>query len=135
MEIRLYNKAQDEERLMQLIEEEGEEWADYWAPEAAEKFKLALEQSLTHVAYQGEKLCGFTRSLDDCGFNILLMDLLVAPDHRGKNIGRQFIERICRDYPQHEVYVLSDNNDYYEHQGFSMIGTVFALRSGSPSAR
>lgn len=128
MKIRLYKRAEDEAELMRMIEEEGEDWVDYWGHATAEKFKLALEQSITHVAYEGERLCGFTRSLDDCGFNILLMDLLVTPAYRGKNIGRQLINQICDDYPGHEIYVLSDNDGYYRRQGFHEVGTVFQLK-------
>lgn len=127
MEIRLYEKGRDEEKLMRMMEEEGEEWADYWGLEGAAKFKLALQQSITHVAYEGGELGGFTRSLDDCGFNILVMDLLVSQPYRGQNIGRKLIDRICKDYPEHEMYVLSDNDGYYERQGYPKVGTVYRL--------
>lgn len=128
MEIRFYKRDVDEERLLQMVQEEGEEWSDYWLPQTTGKYREALHNAITYVAYEGNQLCGFTRSLDDSGLNILLMDLLVAPAHRGKDVGRQLINQIGIDFPDHAVYVLSDNDEYYEHLGFNEVGTVFDLR-------
>lgn len=45
--------------------------------------------TLTYVAYEGEELCGFVRTIDDAGLYIYVCDLLVTPAHRGKSIGKK----------------------------------------------
>lgn len=125
MEIRRYNKETDEERLMSLLKEEGEDWSCYWADEFSEKYRADLESSITYVACEDGTLCGFSRSLDDCGFYIYVCDLLVRAGHRGKNIGRRLMECIYKDYPDRIVYVMSDVDEYYEKQGYRREGTIF----------
>ena len=65
MQIRKYNKITDESKLMNMIDEE-EGW-DYANGTLAEKYKVALESSITYIAYQEEVLCGYSRSLNDFG--------------------------------------------------------------------
>ncbi len=63
MLIRKYNKTTDESQLMKMIlDEDGWDYAD---ESMAEKYKLALQSSITYVAYEGDVLCGYSRSLDD----------------------------------------------------------------------
>jgi GNAT superfamily N-acetyltransferase len=127
MEIRKYEKERDEEKLMQLLKNEGEEWACYWSDRFSEKYKAALSNSITYVANEGDVLCGYSRSIDDCGFYVYVCDLLVMPEHRGKDIGRKLMECIYDDYPDRIVYVMSDVDAYYEKQGYRREGSVFEV--------
>ena len=127
MEIRLYRKTEDEEKLMKMIEDEGEDWSEYTSSAGAVKYKAALENSITYVAYEGDLLCGYSRSIDDCGFYIYVCDLLVMPMHRGKSIGRKLMECIYEDYPEYEVYVMSDVDEYYQKQGYRREGSIFEV--------
>lgn len=127
MKIRLYNKTEDEEKLMQLIENEGEEWSCYWADDVSGKYRDALANSITYVAYEGDVLCGYSRSIDDCGFYIYVCDLLVMPEHRGKNIGRRLMECIYEDYLDRIVFVLSDVDEYYKKQGYRREGSIYKV--------
>lgn len=125
MQIRKYNKLTDEIKLMQMIREE-EGW-DYADGIMAEKYKKALESSITYVAYQEDVLCGYSRSLDDCGFYIYVCDLLVKPIFRGKEIGRKLMECLYQDYPDQTVYVMSDVDQYYEKVSYNRIGSIFEV--------
>ena len=127
MYIRAYNKDEDEDKLMKMIEDEGEEWLCYFADDVSDKYKLALDNSITYVAYEGEVLCGYSRSIDDCGFYIYVCDLLVMPRYRGRNIGRKLMECIYTDYPDHIVYVMSDVDEYYKKQGYKYEGSIFQV--------
>lgn len=127
MEIRGYNKAQDEGKLMCMIKSRGEEWACYSADDVSDKYREALEKSITYVAYEGDVLCGYSRSVDDCGFYVYVCDLLVVPEYRGKDIGRKLMECIYKDYPDSIVYVMSDVDGYYKKQGYEREGTVFTV--------
>lgn len=123
--IRKYNKLTDEVQLMQMIREE-DGW-DYADESMADKYRKALDSSVTYVVFQGGVLCGYSRSLDDCGFYIYVCDLLVRPDFRGKDIGRKLMECLYQDYPNQVVYVMSDVDDYYEKVDYKRIGSIFEV--------
>ena len=131
MEIRAYIKSEDEENLMKMIIAEGKEWACYSDKSVSDKYRLALDNSITYVAYDGDKLCGYSRSIDDCGFYIYICDLLVMPLFRGRKIGRKLMECIYTDYPNHIVYVMSDVNGYYKKQGYKREGSIFEVTKAS----
>jgi len=127
MEIRKYEKA-DEDNVMRIIELEGEDWKDYSAPEAQEKYRKALGNSITYVAVENGEICGYSRSINDNDYYIYVFDLLVTPKHRGKNLGRQLMECIYKDYPSiMDVFVTSDVDEYYKKQGYVKEGTVFKV--------
>jgi len=126
MQIRKYRK-EDEDKVIEIVELEGEEWKSYSAPENVDRFKRALEKSITYVAYEDKELCGYSRSVDDNACEIIVCDLLVTPKHRGKNVGRQLMECIYKDYPNKEVYVMSGIDEYYEKQGYKKIGSIFEV--------
>lgn len=126
MHIRAYRKIYDEDKLMTMIEnEEGWTYAD---DSMSEKYKIALDNSITYVAYEeGDILCGYSRSIDDCGLYIYVCDLLVMPSYRGRNIGRKLMECIYNDYPSNIVYVMSDVDEYYKKQGYKCEGSIFEV--------
>lgn len=125
MQIRKYNKLIDESKLMKMIEDE-EGW-DYASKTLAEKYKAALQTSITYVAFQDDEICGYSRSLDDFGEYIYVCDLLVKPAYRGKEIGRKLMECIYSDYPDQVVYVMSDVDGYYNKIGYKRIGSIFEV--------
>ncbi len=125
MIIRRYDKTIDESKLMKMIENE-EGW-DYANESLAERYKVALESSITYVAYQDDVLCGYSRSLNDFDEYIYVCDLLVAPAYRGNEIGRKLMEYIYNDYPNQTVYVLSGVDEYYEKVDYKREGTIFEV--------
>jgi len=130
MRIERYSKERDEEKLIALVRNEGQDWACYWADGVLEKFRAALQKSITYVAYEGDVLCGYSRSIDDCSFYVYVCDLLVMPEYRGRNIGRKLMECIYKDYPDRIVFVMSDVDGYYEKQGYIREGSVFIVTKG-----
>lgn len=125
MIIRRYNKFLDESKVMEMIAlEEG--W-DYSNEEMSDKYKKALEISITYVAYENDEVCGYSRSLNDCGFYIYVCDLLVKPKFRGMHLGRKLMECLYCDFPGQVVYVMSDVDKYYEKVGFEKAGSVFLV--------
>ena len=127
MKIRAYNKDEDEDMLMKLIEAEGKDWACYSDDSVSDNYRLALDNSITYVAYDGERLCGYSRSIEDCGFYVYVCDLLVMPVYRGRKIGRKLMECIYSDHPNHIVYVMSDVDEYYKKQGFKREGSIYVV--------
>lgn len=122
MVIRRY-APDDSSRLFQMMRDEGSEWADYYEDE--DRHGVTLERSLTYLAFDGDRLCGYVRCREDDGYGVFVYDLLVDQSCRGQNLGRRLMEHVHRDYPGQPLYVLSDNDAYYEKQGFTAIGTVF----------
>ena len=120
--------ADDESQLFDLIEREGEEWT-YWQGENREKYKKALASSVTYLVFEGETLCGFARTRDDDGFGVYVYDLLVDKAHRGKEYGRFLMERVCADFPNSIVYVMSDVDEYYGGKlGYKREGSIFIVK-------
>lgn len=126
MEIRAYRKSDDEEKLIEMIrKEEGWGYAD---DNISEKYKSALVNSITYVAYEEDVLCGFSRSVNDNGIYVYVCDLLVSPEFRGRNIGRMLMECIYKDRPDQVVYVMSDVDEYYNKVGYIREGSVFKVK-------
>ncbi len=121
---RTYNPSLDYENLMKLIQSEGDEWNEYLNPE----YEQALNDSITYVALIGEELCGYSRSLNDSGLFVWVIDLLVHKDRRGHSIGKKLLECILFDYPDLEVFVMSDVDQYYERLGYEKEGSIFKVK-------
>ncbi|NNK81502.1 MAG: GNAT family N-acetyltransferase [Flavobacteriaceae bacterium] len=132
MKIRAYNKDKDEYKLMKMIEGEGEEWTCYSDNSVSDKYRFALENSITYVAYEGDNLCGYSRSINDCGFYIYVCDLLVIQMCRGKKIGQKLMECLSTEYPNQIVYVMSDVDEYYKKKGFKREGSIYEVTKKSP---
>lgn len=118
----------DYDQLFLLIQNEGDEWGDYWKGDGRPKYEKALTQSFGYLTYENEKLCGYIRCRDDNGFGIYIYDLLVDKACRGREYGRLLMEQVCRDYPESPVYVMSDVNDYYKKLGYETAGTIFVVK-------
>ena len=52
-------------------------------------------------------------------------------EHRGKNIGKKLMDRICQDWPDHKIYVMSDVDEYYEKQGYRREGSIYEVTKDS----
>ncbi|MCL2312327.1 MAG: GNAT family N-acetyltransferase [Firmicutes bacterium] len=126
MEIRKYKKEKDESKLIEIIELEGEEWT-YTAPHTIDKYKMALENSITYVAYKNDELCGFSRSINDNDLYVYVCDLLVTPKFRGQNIGKQLMECLYDDFSDATVFVMSDVDEYYKKIGYRKKGSVLEV--------
>ena len=118
-----------EHQLFSLIEQEGEEWKDYWLGAGWEKYKKALSSSITYLIFENEKLCGFARCRNDDGFGIYIYDLLVDKKYRGKEYGRLLMEQACLEFPNDPVYVMSDVNPYYEKLGYEAEGAIYIVKT------
>lgn len=128
MEIRKY-QPQDETKLFKLLRDEGDEWYDYHGKENSEKYKKALDNSITYLAFEDDVLCGYVRCREDDGYGVYIYDLLVAQPFRGRSIGRKLMEQACADYPEQKIYVMSDVDEYYKKQGYRREGSIFEVKS------
>lgn len=123
VEIRKYNPSIDYDGVLALVRSEGSEWKDYVKP----TYRRALEQSITYVAVIDGEICGYSRSINDSKLFIWVIDLLVHIDNRGYSIGKQLMECIHNDYPNMDVYVMSDVDEYYAKLGYKKEGSIFKV--------
>ena len=63
------------------------------------------------------------------GFYIYVCDLLVHRQYRGRDIGRQLMEPLLDQFPDHTVYVMSDVDEYYKKLGYELEGSIFKITS------
>ena len=124
LKIRKYNSALDYENLMKLVQSEGEEWEEYLNP----IYRKALDNSITYVALMEDELCGYSRSLSGSGLFIWVIDLLVNKNRRGLSIGKKLMECIITDFPDTDVFVMSDVDTYYEKLDYKKEGSIFKVK-------
>jgi GNAT superfamily N-acetyltransferase len=127
MLIRKYSKL-DEKAVMALITQEGEEWACYYDDDHQETYKKNLEKSIVYLAIDHDHVIGYARALEDFGFYIYVCDLLVSKSYRGQGLGKKLMESIALDYPNLTVYVMSDEDTYYEKLGYQKEGHIFEVK-------
>jgi len=128
MDIRKYRKA-DESLLFDLLENEGDEWYDYHGPKGRDKYKKAIESSITYIACDQNIVCGYVRCREDDGFGVYIYDLLVRKTHRGQQLGKALMEHVLKDYPNQVVYVMSDIDPYYEKLAYKKEGSIFVVKA------
>ena len=126
MDIKRYTKS-DEQALFNMMRRQEKEWSCYYDESSIEKYKAALHSSITYTAFCGDKLCGYVRCRDDSGFGIYVYDLLVDEKYRGNEYGKKMLNRVCIDYPEDTVYVMSDADGYYKKQGYKREGSIFIV--------
>ncbi len=51
-------QASDDPALFAILENEGNEWQDYWKGSGKETYRKALLKSVCYVLYENETLCG-----------------------------------------------------------------------------
>ncbi|WP_348655442.1 GNAT family N-acetyltransferase [uncultured Roseivirga sp.] len=124
IEVKRYNHSKEYPELLKMIKSEGEEWKDYFTLAYSE----ALKNSITYVAYIENELCGYSRSINDSGLFIWVIDLLVNKTHRGKAIGKSLMECLLTDYPNQAVFVMSDVDGYYKKLGYQKEGSIFRVK-------
>jgi GNAT superfamily N-acetyltransferase len=102
-------------------------WDMFTNKRSIDKYRKRLQQSITYVAYEGEKFSGYLRALLDDGFALYISELFVVPDMRNRKIGRSLISKVKSDYMNLTVYALSNEDAYYEKLGYRKVGSVFEI--------
>lgn len=115
---------------------------EWWtAGRSLENVERMLEQSdlvFGVCSHPDDRLVAFARVVTDTVFKALVLDLIVAHDHRQTGLGRRLMDRICTHptlatVKHMELYCLPEMVGFYEKWGFStdVSGVTFMRRSGS----
>lgn len=104
-------------------------WADQRTPAQIEK---SVQHSLCFSLFHGERQVGFARAVTDYATFAWICDVIVAPEHRGRGLGKWMMECIVahpdlRDGTQ--LLRTRDAHTLYERFGFAR---AECLRRGSP---
>jgi ribosomal protein S18 acetylase RimI-like enzyme len=116
----------DADQVRDLMCREGEEWRDYWGDNWT-TFLPTLESSVTLLAFANNNVVGFIRARNDANVMVVVHDLLVDKRYRGHSIGRKLSSSLSKQFPGVGLYVMSDEDGYYEKQGYERVGSVFRL--------
>jgi ribosomal protein S18 acetylase RimI-like enzyme len=122
--IRSYEKTYESD-LIALLKAEPD-WSTFTAPSRIGDFCNALLNSETYVCVVQGRICGYIRALVD-GFGIYVSELYVAPGHRGHGYGTALLQWVKQRHLGQDVYVLSDEDPYYDRLGFKRVGSLFKL--------
>jgi len=90
-------------------------------------YKKRLLESVTYVCLEKGIFCGYLRALLDDRFAVYITELFVSPEWRNRKIGRKLVRKVKMDFGHLTVYVLSDEDAYYEKLGFRNVGSVFEV--------
>jgi GNAT superfamily N-acetyltransferase len=124
MEIRKYNESIDYENLITLFKSEAD-WSWFLENKNLFRHKESLDKSITYVAYEGIRLIGYLRCIEDIGSYIYVCELLVSRIFRGNGIGKKLLDTIIIDHPEHEILIMSDEDKYYKKLGYTNVGSIF----------
>ena len=97
-----------------------------------DRLKRGMKNSSQVIsAWDGDKLIGLVRGLDDGETVAFLHYLLVDPDYQGQHIGQELMERILEKY-KHMLHVKIMPSDpktipFYERFGFAAGGSYTAM--------
>ncbi len=101
--------------------------------------KALMGSSFVLTAWDGEKLVGLVRALDDGELTAYVHYVLVDPDYRGCGIASQMMERIkerYRDFLYIEVMPEeSKNASFYQRFGFKVMEDGVAMQIVNPGER
>lgn len=81
-------------------------------------------------AREGGRLVGAGRVLADGRDCAYLCDVAVHPDHQGRGLGRDLIERLlgrCRGHRKIILYAVPGKEGFYERLGFRRMTTAMAI--------
>ena len=107
--------SRHESGLLTLLSAEPD-WYEFTRASAVEHFKSALAQSETLVCEIEGEVCAYLRAINDA-FGVYVSELYVAPEFRNQGHARALLCALKERFAGNRVYVLSDEDPYYERLG------------------
>lgn len=97
-----------------------------------------VERMLRHCEVvtlsDGDRLVGFARAVTDYAYKALVLDVIVAPSHRGTGLGRRLMDAIMQ-HPElsrvrhFELYCKPEMKAFYEDWGYTTdVGDIVLMR-------
>ena len=70
---------------------------------------------------------GYLRAILDDGFALYISEIFVVPEMRNRKVGRILIAKLNSEFSNLTIYVLSDEDRYYEKLDYKKAGSVFEI--------
>lgn len=102
------------------------DWSSFLTEDIVGAFREALLEGETYLCEQQGIICGYIRAVVD-GLGIYVSELYVAPAYRGSGYGVALLDKVRHAHPGKDVYVLSDEDSYYEKIGYRRVGSIYKL--------
>lgn len=85
-------------------------WESYFGDMS--RLTAAFERSLYLLgAFEGRRLVGFVRCVGDGEFILYVQDLIIAPSHQRRGIGRELMRRASEKYAGVRLFTLLTDRD------------------------
>ena len=123
MQTTVINKLSNDQ-IDQLIElYRNEFWCNTRARYDVEKM-LAHSNVIVGLEDSDHNLIGFVRVLTDYVYKVMIYDLIVHPDFRGKQLGNILMDEIIshpelKQIPHFDLYCLPEMNEFYQQFDFT----------------
>ncbi len=121
--------TRDHEDAVIAAIEKDPDWDMFTNQTSLPAYKQRLDDSLTYVCYRADEFCGYVRAIMDEPFAVYISELFVVPRWRSRSVGRTLIKKVKMDFEHLTVYVLSDEDAYYEKLGYRNVGSVFEIHA------
>lgn len=111
-----------------------------WGSPSPEQCGIALSRTaLSVVAREEGQVVGMARAVGDLAMYVLIVDVVVHPEHQGAGLGQRMVAALAEDAVQQgarSVLLVADEKvvRFYEAQGFSTERSHL-MRYQSPSGR
>ena len=85
-----------------------------------------VNSTLVISAWDGDRLIGAVRVLNDTMFRSIIYDLMVLPEYQNRGIGKELVRRCIEHFPNSEwlVQTTKEISGYYEKNGFTVNNDV-----------
>lgn len=118
-EIKRYEEKRDYQEIMHLLKEEN--WQSFYE-ERKEEYRLSLLKSDVFVLLIDNKCQGFIRGITDGLFTLFIPEIVIGKEVRRKGHGTKLITHLHSLYPKTRIELISDEDVFYLHQGFHIVG-------------
>ncbi len=97
-----------------------------------ERTQRMLDNASFYITVRDEDtLVGFTRVLTDYAYYGIVVEVAVAPSHKGRGVGQELL-RQAREYATPQVTLIlassEEGESFYEHLGWQKMNRGFRLR-------
>lgn len=103
--------------IFSLYKEEG------WTNFSFETICDIYSASIGMVVQVDQKIVGVIRAITDTKLTLFICELIVDKNYRRQGYGRKLIEEVHSLYPNTQVELISDANNFYESLGFRTVGS------------
>jgi aralkylamine N-acetyltransferase len=110
-------------RISELMEAVG------WDQRCPEELRQAFGKSTyVRIAYDGNKIIGFGRTVDDGRYYGMIVDLVVDPEFQGRGIGSKILRELQEEMTGYKIISLRaapGMQDFYLKQGWKKSKSAF----------